>query len=273
MNGRDFAQALATVRALSTAAASTDGFAAAGVRVLAKLVASELTTLSVCDLRSGRRSVVSDPPRAIGSHDVDCFNRFFFQHPLVRYHAAHVDGGSRKISDSLPPRVFRETSLYNAYYRRIGIDHVIAVPLFVDASLLVSFVFNRTRRDFSERDRAVLDAVRQPLAGFYRAALTLERTRRSLARMRARIEHEGGSAIEVSAGGRLGAAPRRAALTAREEQVLRWVAAGKSNAQIAAIVGASPGTVQKHLEHVYVKLGWNRGRQRRCAISVSSASL
>jgi DNA-binding CsgD family transcriptional regulator len=36
---------------------------------------------------------------------------------------------------------------------------------------------------------------------------------------------------------------------------MRWVTAGKSDAQIAQIVGASVRTVQKHLQHVYVKLG------------------
>ena len=44
-------------------------------------------------------------------------------------------------------------------------------------------------------------------------------------------------------------------LTRREREVLEWVAAGKSDRQIAAIVGTSPRTVQKHLEHIYVRLG------------------
>ncbi len=44
-------------------------------------------------------------------------------------------------------------------------------------------------------------------------------------------------------------------LTPREEEVLRWVAAGKTDLQVAAILGASVRTVQKHLENAYVKLG------------------
>ena len=44
-------------------------------------------------------------------------------------------------------------------------------------------------------------------------------------------------------------------LTRREAEVLRWVAAGKSDAQIGAILGISARTVQKHLEHAYQKLG------------------
>ena len=44
-------------------------------------------------------------------------------------------------------------------------------------------------------------------------------------------------------------------LTAREAEVLYWVVKGKINRDIADILGASPATIKKHLEHVYVKLG------------------
>ncbi|SDS13563.1 response regulator transcription factor [Pseudomonas oryzae] len=48
---------------------------------------------------------------------------------------------------------------------------------------------------------------------------------------------------------------RRYQLTAREVEVLEWVACGKTNRDIGEILGLSPRTVNKHLEHVYVKLG------------------
>jgi DNA-binding response OmpR family regulator/DNA-binding CsgD family transcriptional regulator len=44
-------------------------------------------------------------------------------------------------------------------------------------------------------------------------------------------------------------------LTAREAEVLYWVVKGKINRDIADIVGASPATVKKHLERIFVKLG------------------
>lgn len=45
------------------------------------------------------------------------------------------------------------------------------------------------------------------------------------------------------------------ALTAKEAEVLYWVAQGKINRDIADIVGSSPATVKKHLERVHAKLG------------------
>lgn len=44
-------------------------------------------------------------------------------------------------------------------------------------------------------------------------------------------------------------------LTQRESEVLHWVIKGKTNKDIGDILGTSPRTVNKHLEHVFVKLG------------------
>lgn len=44
-------------------------------------------------------------------------------------------------------------------------------------------------------------------------------------------------------------------LTTREAEVLLWLARGKSNRDIAAILSVSPRTVDKHLEQVYSKVG------------------
>jgi DNA-binding response OmpR family regulator len=46
-----------------------------------------------------------------------------------------------------------------------------------------------------------------------------------------------------------------AALTPRETQVLSWLAKGKTNRDIAEILGMSHRTVNKHLEHIFEKLG------------------
>ena len=59
-------------------------------------------------------------------------------------------------------------------------------------------------------------------------------------------------------------------LTAREGEVLSWLSKGKSNRDIAQILGLSPRTVDKHLEQVYAKLGVEN-RTAAAAIAVKSA--
>jgi DNA-binding response OmpR family regulator/DNA-binding CsgD family transcriptional regulator len=47
----------------------------------------------------------------------------------------------------------------------------------------------------------------------------------------------------------------RLSLTAREAEVLLWLAKGKANRDIADILALSPRTVNKHLETIFAKLG------------------
>ena len=46
-----------------------------------------------------------------------------------------------------------------------------------------------------------------------------------------------------------------ASLTPREREILDLVAEGNSNAEIAARLWLSTGTVRMHLQHIYEKLG------------------
>src|SRR5262249_16283247 len=48
---------------------------------------------------------------------------------------------------------------------------------------------------------------------------------------------------------------RSLGLTSREAEVLRWVAEGKRDGEVAAILGLSSRTIQHHLERIYRKLG------------------
>lgn len=216
---RTLRAALDLLGAMSESALDKASFARLGVERLPALVASEFTTLSICHLASGRREVFGLPAGALNAEDRAAFDRHFHEHPLVRYHAYQGGRSAQRISDSLPLEKFRRSALYNDYYRRIRIDHAMALPIYVRDGLLVSFVLNRTRRDFTDRERALLDLLRPHLAKVYQ---------------------------KMSTAGRL---------TAREAEVLRWVAAGKSDAQIGAILRISARTVQKHLEHAYQKLG------------------
>jgi CheY-like chemotaxis protein/DNA-binding CsgD family transcriptional regulator len=44
-------------------------------------------------------------------------------------------------------------------------------------------------------------------------------------------------------------------LTFREAEILMWISRGKTNKEVGLILGSSPRTVNKHLEHIFEKLG------------------
>lgn len=235
LTSQELRTALDTLHAIGESCAGTGEFARRGVECLPRLIGAELTTLSTCDLDGGHRSVVSDNPGAISRREIEVFDHYFDVHPLVCEHGRNRAATTKRIADLLPDGAFRSTPLFNEYYRKIGIDHAMAIPIHVDRRFLVSFVLNRGGTRFSDRDRDLAELIRPHLTNLYRLACSAERTRD----------------LPADAPFNRAAAP----LTPREREVLDWVAAGKTNRDIAAILGASPRTVEKHLERVYEKLG------------------
>jgi DNA-binding response OmpR family regulator len=63
---------------------------------------------------------------------------------------------------------------------------------------------------------------------------------------------------------------QRFGLTSREAEVLYWLSSGKSNRDIADILGISYRTVDKHLEHLFAKIGVE---SRSSAIATSVRTL
>ena len=238
MRSADLRAALDTLGTISECAADAPRFARHGVARLPALVASELTTLSVCDLRSGHRTVVSDVPGAIARPQIEAFDRHFHAHPLVRAHGRNPAAITHRISDLVAAADFRRTALYNDYYRPIRLEYAMAVPIHVRGHELVSFVLNRSRRDFSDRDRACLESIRPHLGSLFRLG-------RSLAD--ARVAWGAPSPEMDAAAGQ--------SLSPREKEVLQWLSGGKTDRQIAEILGISPRTVHKHLQRIYEKLG------------------
>jgi len=59
-------------------------------------------------------------------------------------------------------------------------------------------------------------------------------------------------------------------LTKRESEVLYWTTKGKTSRDMGDILGSSPRTVNKHLEHVFVKLGVET---RTAAASLAASKL
>ncbi len=229
----DLRGALSALRVLAEDGTDRDTFVARALDTLPELVPSDLTTLSLCDLRRGTRNVFARKGETVSDADRRVFDRHFHEHPLVRFHGSHPRGPTQRISDCPVGGAFRKSAMYADYYSRIGIQHVMALPLRIDESNVVSIVFNRSTSDFRNTERAVLEAVRPVLAALYRGSIKREEERGTVR------------------AGQLECLP----LTIAEREVLALVAAGKTNAEVAELLGNSPRTVQKHLERIFAKLG------------------
>jgi DNA-binding CsgD family transcriptional regulator len=134
-----------------------------------------------------------------------------------------------KVTDFYSARQWRSTGMYTDYYRPAGIEHDLMLTLpagpgpALDPLQSARLLFVRgPGPDFTDRDRAVLTLLRPHL---HQAYLDAERLRHPTPQ-----------------------------LTPRQRELLKLVAAGHTNTQIARRLGLSQATVRTHLEHIYGRL-------------------
>ncbi|MBN1284513.1 MAG: response regulator [Anaerolineae bacterium] len=70
-----------------------------------------------------------------------------------------------------------------------------------------------------------------------------------------RATAQGRTFLSPTAAGGLAAARQKYTLTPRERAILRLAAEGRSNPEIAGILGIADGTVRNHVSNIYTKLG------------------
>jgi DNA-binding CsgD family transcriptional regulator len=128
------------------------------------------------------------------------------------------------ISDFYTRRQFRNTGMYGDYLGPLGVEAEAMVCLSAPTSRSRRLIFFRgPGPDFDGRDRLLLALLRPHLNEAYQ----------ELARHRRAVP----------------------ALTSRQWELLRLLASGHSNAEIARELVVSAHTVSKHLENVYARLG------------------
>jgi len=193
-----------------------------------------------CEIVSFNEFWVERPAGARGSPAVTCtssppleprdampvallpaFFRHMAEHPLIRLYVVG-DLGACRLSDTTSMRRFRRAPLYGEFFGPAAIGHQLSFGLEATPRRVTGMWFNRARRDFSDDDLLMADLLRPHL----RAAEVAVRR-----------------------------AAARAALTAREREVLDLVATDATNAAVAEALVVSPATVKKHLDNIYAKLG------------------
>ena len=134
-----------------------------------------------------------------------------------------------KPSDFYSARQWHSTGMYSDLFRPQGLEHDLQLCLPDPAELSAGpgrtvrvYLYRGPGPDFTERDRALLVLLRPHL---HQAFLDAERRRRPVPQ-----------------------------LTPRQNELLRLVAAGHTNVQIARRLGISEGTVRTHLENIYERL-------------------
>jgi DNA-binding CsgD family transcriptional regulator len=267
----------------------------------------------------------------------------FGSHPLFRYYLQTGDGRAQKTSQVMTRSRFQQYCETDEFTRQLGAKYQMGVFFTAGPAVVTGILLTRSQRDFSERERGLVNRLYPHLVQAFRNAASLNRFCRDVDELVEMLEGPTSSVIVLAGNGCVKRWSEQAqtwiaqycrtpfpasgdrlpdcfgdwygrqlalvaqetlspslrdplivdkngrqltvqlipdhfrdehllllnekgrdaswsalgehGLTPRESEVLAWVAKGKTNAEIGVILQMSGRTVQKHLEHVYQKLG------------------
>lgn len=112
----------------------------------------------------------------------EILGRFAGQIPM---HAKweHGDGQALKISDFLSSPEFKKKEIYNEFYRPMRIPFLIGIALPINSHCLITIGHHRSRTDFTERERTVLNMIQPHVLQAYTNAVAVTHMRTELAKL------------------------------------------------------------------------------------------
>jgi DNA-binding CsgD family transcriptional regulator len=230
LQDRDFRAALEFIE-LAWALAGERAFSEGTLAALRELIRSDV--LSYCELDEVDKRVIYNPVLGEDADDggeEELFWGIIDEHPLCRHQRAYLDFSANRLSDVISRRRLVNSRVYAEWFRPLDIAAELEIGVARSRTRPCTFILDRVDGDFSTRDRAVLELVRPHLQRI-----------REMSELRRAVAYSDCAELNQ--------------LTAREAEIVELVAGGLTNAVIAERLWISPGTVKKHLENIYAKLG------------------
>jgi DNA-binding CsgD family transcriptional regulator len=169
----------------------------------------------------------------------DTYDMHLPGNPMFRHVSATGDASTTRLSDFVTVDELHQSRLYLDVLAPLGLEYQIALSLAPQRPAIAAISLLRSRVDFTDDEVALLDLLRPHLVRVH------HRLSGPATHGRAQ-NHDNGAADE---------AMRDLGLTEREAAVLRLLVAGLSMEEVTAEMRITEGTLRKHLEHLYRKLG------------------
>ena len=311
------------------------------VRALPSLIQADVHSYTETNHQENT-AILEDAPGGpvMSPTEKECYSQFSLQHPTIAYYQQTGDGQTLKISDFLTSSEWQRTDLYSHVYRPHGLKYNLGAGLALSKEVVMALGLSRGRKDFSERDRSILNLLRPHCLQAYSNARLVTQMQQRMTALTRVVDQLDQAVLEVDAKGNIvwvtdkaktllqeierpssqkswelpqsiwswaqasfnqltdsdnlpfpftplkletdrsiilihltldgdnallffeeqsKALPlerlKQLGLSPRETEILGWIAQGKSNLEIAEILGIRLGTVKTHVERVYVKLG------------------
>ncbi len=297
------------------------------------VIAGEIIAFDVFDLAGVHKGTIAwDSVAALIKDDLQIFADCVTEHPFFGDIFLDKEFDALIISNFFSIKNFYQTGVYNQFYRRVGVNRQLVIALPIDCERIITCAICRIQKDFTEKDRLLLNLLAGHLIQAIRNSQAFERLELVMQNQSTGVAIVSGdgsmqyinesarlfltkyfgneksntdnlpdvlinwvkelqllsnsqfisSSVPLIIKGDSGKlfvrliynAPTREIifilkektsltpdelkplnLTQRESEILVLITQGKSDEIIASLCYISPRTVQKHIEHIYNKLG------------------
>jgi DNA-binding CsgD family transcriptional regulator len=168
-----------------------------------RLVASDYVAYN--EIEQGREAAVTIVSPELPAWARSAWERHAGENPLLRRFLRTRDGRSRRFSDVATSAELRRMPLYTELYGPLGnLDHQVAFILPSTPELTIGVALSRGGRNYTERDRRLLELARPHLIQAYRAAQLRERLVGVIEGLRQGLDADGTAVVVIDAGGEVG---------------------------------------------------------------------
>jgi DNA-binding CsgD family transcriptional regulator len=211
--------------------------------VLVKLIPGESHGVVVHDRDAGKRFWHLRPAGPDHEKLVPGFFANFHEFAPADHRRLTGSGTALALSDFIERRGMDRLAIHSEYYRPLGLEDDLSINV-QRGNVVTCAAVLRSKRGFRNEERELMNALRPHFKQAWANAQCFSELSRTTAAAQSPVRDWTPEPLEVRFG-----------LTPREAEVLIWVAQGKTNPEVAGILGISTYTVRTHLERVFSKLG------------------
>jgi len=143
-------------------------------------------------------------------------NQYADQHPFLTHLRRTKDGRARLLSDFLSVREFRQTPLYQEFYKPLQIPYLAVISLAGNQHTSITLSRHRSGREFNEKTRTILNAIRPHLSQAFKNAMAVTEMRHHSGMASGEMEQAHAAVLAVTPNGQIKWATPRAYRLMRE---------------------------------------------------------
>ncbi len=145
------------------------------LKAVSKVIGTDSVAFTGFNYDGTYADVMWNNDRIYSLEEMEIFAAYIHENPLFDEFFVKRRAEVLKITDLMPTTEFERTTIYNEFYRPVGVSNQMVTPLVIGNDLTITCSLNIEKNDFSERDRQILSLFAPHLVNAIRNTFAYQR--------------------------------------------------------------------------------------------------